>query len=107
MATESQIQEFCSGCDLLKDDGSCQLDKVKSPATQALSAVIGGMLKDAVEHAAESQGIELGDGAKRDLAQRSAGYTDQERYVDRNSCGWASVDGLKGEMTKEGFLPSS
>lgn len=33
------------------------------------------------------------------------GSNDQGRYVDREWCGWASVDGVRGQMTKEGFIP--
>lgn len=34
------------------------------------------------------------------------GSNNQGRYVDREWCGWASVDGVRGQMTREGFIPS-
>ena len=30
---------------------------------------------------------------------------DQGRYVVRNWCGWAMVNGTRGQMTNEGFKP--
>lgn len=32
-----------------------------------------------------------------------AGGNDQARYVARNGCGWARVNGQRGNMTSEGF----
>ena len=31
---------------------------------------------------------------------------DQGRHADRRGCGWASVNGVNGNMTGDGFVPS-
>lgn len=36
---------------------------------------------------------------------RVAGANDQGRYVIRKGCGWAHVDGVRGEMLEDGFNP--
>lgn len=33
------------------------------------------------------------------------GLEDQVRYAARESCGWASEDGVRGQMTSKGFTP--
>jgi|GEM_PF-6043310 len=35
----------------------------------------------------------------------SSGENDQSRYAARKWCGWAEVNGTRGQMTKEGFKP--
>lgn len=61
------------------------------------------MLKDAVTRTAAAQGETLSAKAENDLTMRAMGATNQSRYAARNWCGWASVDGKRGNMTKEGF----
>jgi len=47
------------------------------------------------------------DALQDDGVCRVAGARDQARYAAREWCGWASVNGVRGEMTSEGFKGES
>lgn len=70
----AEIREFCHTCDHLNDDGVCPLKFAVSSPMQSL------------------------------MFDRPPGWTDQERYVHRKWCGYASIDRKRGEMTADGFV---
>lgn len=47
------------------------------------------------------------DFLKPDNICKLVGANDQGRYVEREVCGWARVNGIGGAMTLEGFLPNT
>ena len=91
------IQQFCNGCDNLNEEGSCELDKRHTNIQE--NAARSGKLRRTDFYQ------QLDPPLKDGVDQRAAGYTDQQRYVLRQWCGWASVDGKRGDMTPEGFVP--
>ncbi len=66
--------------------------------------MIGTMLRDSITNIAEREGQTLPKKMATDLDMRAGGATDQERYVARDQCGWASINGQSGEMTSKGFV---
>ena len=101
--SQTEIQEFCGGCDLLQSDGTCRLDRSKTRASDLQRTMLQRMFKNEVLGAALFQGVDISPEMVADLDGRVKGWTDQQRYVARKWCGWASVGGENGNMTDDGF----
>ncbi|MDO8451267.1 MAG: hypothetical protein Q7S76_00170 [bacterium] len=46
------------------------------------------------------------DALQEDGMCRTVNANEQARYAAREFCGWASVNGVRGDMTSEGFTAS-
>lgn len=87
--------------------------KIELKTRDALGFLLTGNDRFLQEEIAESAVQEFCDGC--DLLQKSEddleknrvcllGSNKQARYAARGSCGWAQVDGKRGQMTDEGFV---